>query len=481
VTAQRRQSPRGVQRSKARRPVEPHRSTNGSQPADVPQAPLTLDALERAAAAGSVDTVVLALVDMDGRLVGKRLTARHFLEDVTRHGAEACEYLLATDVEMSPQAGYSLAGWSRGFADFALRPDVSTLRLVPWSPGAAMVLADAFREDGTPIPVSPRGILRRQLDALARKGLAAKVATELEFIVFRTTYQEAWRSGYRGLEPGTRYSVDYALQGTAGIEPLIRRIRNSMAGAGMVVESSKGECNLGQHEINFQYADPMSIADSHAVYKSGAKEIAEQEGLAITFMAKFDQREGSSCHIHISLAGADGSNAFTKRPELFERFLAGQLACLREMTLMFAPQVNSYKRYVPGLFAPTTVAWGHDNRTCALRVIGHGEGLRVENRLPGADVNPHLAIAAMIAAGLHGIEQGLELEPPLQGSAYESGRQQVPHTLQQARDLFAASRVAREAFGDEVVDHYLNHADIELRSFQSTVTDWERIRGFERL
>jgi glutamine synthetase len=456
-------------------------STNGSGPAVAPHAALTLEELERAVAAGSIDTVVLALVDMDGRLVGKRLTARHFLDDVTAHGAEACEYLLATDVEMSPQAGYSLAGWSRGFGDFALRPDLSTLRLLPWSPGAAMVLADAYDEDGAPIPVSPRGILRRQLDRLAKKGLGANVATELEFIVFRTTYQEAWQTGYRTLQPGTRYSVDYALQGTAAIEPLIRRIRNSMAGAGMVVESSKGECNLGQHEINFQYSDPMRAADNHAVYKSGAKEIAEQEGMAITFMAKFNEREGSSCHIHLSLADQRGANAFIARPELFEKVLAGQIACLREMTLMFAPQVNSYKRYVPGLFAPTTVAWGHDNRTCAMRVIGHGEGFRIENRLPGADVNPHLAIAAMIAAGLHGIDEGLALEPPLEGSAYESGRQQVPHTLQQARDLFAGSRVARQAFGDEVVDHYLNRADIELRAFQGTVTDWERIRGFERL
>jgi glutamine synthetase len=480
VSAQRRPSSRGAQRSKARR-ADAHASTNGSGPAGTHEAALTIDALEHAVAAGSIDTVVLALVDMDGRLVGKRLTARHFLEDVTRHGAEACEYLLATDVEMSPQAGYSLAGWSRGFADFALRPDLSSLRVLPWSPGAAMVLADALEEDGSPIPVSPRFILRRQLERLAEKGLAANVATELEFIVFRTTYQEAWQSGYRNLQPGTRYSVDYALQGTAAIEPLIRRIRNAMSGAGMVVESSKGECNLGQHEINFRYADPMRIADDHAVYKSGAKEIAEQEGMAITFMAKFDQREGSSCHIHISLAGTDGSNAFATRPELFQSFLAGQLACLREMTLMFAPQVNSYKRYVPGLFAPTTVAWGHDNRTCALRIIGHGDGLRIENRLPGADVNPHLAIAAMIAAGLHGIEQGLVLEPPLEGSAYESGRQHVPHTLEQARDLFAGSSVARQAFGDGVVEHYLNHADIELRAFQGTVTEWERIRGFERL
>ena len=444
-------------------------------------APLTLDALERAVAARTVDTVVLALVDMEGRLVGKRLTARHFLESTVGHGAESCEYLLATDVDMSPQQGYGLAGWNRGFGDFQLKADLSTLRMMPWHPGAALVLADAFKETGEPVSVSPRQILRAQLERLARRGLTAQVGTELEFMIFGGTYREAWDSGYRNLTKATAYSVDYALLDTTNIEPLIRRIRTSMEGAGMNVESSKGECNLGQHEINFRYGGAVSACDDHSIYKFGAKEIAAQEGVAITFMAKFDQREGSSCHVHVSLAGADGSNAFVANQQLFDHFLAGQLACLRELTLLFAPQINSYKRYVPGMFAPTAVAWGHDNRTCAMRVIGHGPGLHVENRLPGADVNPYLAVAAMIAAGLHGVENELKLEPATRGSAYEGSHTRVPSTMREARDLFAASRVARQALGEDVVDHYTHRADIELVAFESSITDWERFRGFERL
>jgi glutamine synthetase len=444
-------------------------------------ASLTVEALERAVSAGTVDTVVLALVDMEGRLVGKRLTARHFLDAAVPHGAESCEYLLATDVDMSPQQGYGLAGWNRGFGDFMLKPDLASLRMMPWHPGSALVIADAFVESGEPIQVSPRQILRRQLDRLAARGLVAQVGTELEFMIFKSSYRDAWEAGYRNLTKATAYSVDYALLDTTGIEPLVRRIRNSMAGAGMTVESSKGECNLGQHEINFRYGGAVKNCDDHTIYRHGAKEIAAQEGVAITFMAKFDQREGSSCHVHLSLAGADGQNAFASDQQLFDRFLAGQLTCLRDLTLLFAPQVNSYKRYVPGMFAPTAVAWGHDNRTCAMRVIGHGQGKHIENRLPGADVNPYLAVAAMIAAGLHGLDAGVELEPPTTGSAYEGEHPHVPHTMRAARDFFAASDMARAAFGDDVVDHYVHRADLELAAFESSVTDWERIRGFERL
>jgi glutamine synthetase len=444
-------------------------------------AALTVEALERAVAARTIDTVVIALVDMEGRLVGKRSTARHFLESTAAHGAEFCEYVLATDVEMSPQQGYGLAGWDRGFGDFMIKPDLSTLRPLPWQPGTAMVLGDAVREGGEPIAVSPRQILRRQLDRLAARGLQAMVGTELEFMIFKDTYRNAWESGYRNLTKATAYSVDYALLDTTNIEPLIRRIRNSMEGAGMNVESSKGECNLGQHEINFQYGPALGVCDHHSIYKFGSKEIAAQEGMAITFMAKFDQREGSSCHVHISLGAQDGSNVFATDRQLFERFLAGNLAALRELTLLFAPQVNSYKRYVPGMFAPTAVAWGNDNRTCAMRVIGHGPAMHIENRLPGADVNPYLAVAAMIGAGLHGVESELTLEPATQGSAYEGSHPHVPHTMREARDLFATSKIARAAFGDEVVDHYVHRADIELAAFESAITDWERFRGFERL
>lgn len=442
---------------------------------------LTLEALERAVAARTIDTIVIALVDMEGRLVGKRSTARHFLESTVAHGAEFCEYVLATDVDMSPQQGYGLAGWDRGFGDLMIQPDLSTLRPVPWQPGTALVLGDAVRPGGEPIAISPRQVLRRQLERLAARGFRAQVGTELEFMIFRTTYRDAWESGYRNLAKATPYSVDYALLDTTSIEPLIRRIRTSMEAAGMNVESSKGECNLGQHEINFRYGPAMDACDDHTIYKFGSKEIAAQEGMAITFMAKFDQREGSSCHVHLSLAAPDGSNAFATDQSLHDQFLAGQLACLRELTLLFAPQVNSYKRYVPGMFAPTAVAWGRDNRTCSMRVLGHGPGLHIENRLPGADVNPYLAVAAMIAAGLHGLERSLPLEPATTGSAYEGSHPHVPATMRQARDLFAASQVARQAFGDDVVDHYTHRADLELAAFESAITDWERYRGFERL
>jgi glutamine synthetase len=332
------------------------------------------------------------------------------------------------------------------------------------------------------VVASPRQILRRQLDRLAERGWIANAGTELEFILFRDTYEQAWHKGYRDLEPANLYNVDYSLLGTARVEPLIRRIRNEMAGAGLTVENSKGECNLGQHEINFRYAHALRSADHHSLYKNGAKEIASQEGMAITFMAKFNELEGNSCHIHLSLAGDDGSALFDEQPEVFDHFVAGQLAALRELTLFFAPNINSYKRFAEGSFAPTAVAWGRDNRTCAMRVVGHGPARRVENRMPGADVNPYLALAAMIAAGLDGIDRSLELPPAVDGNAYsDTDLEHVPSNLRDAHDLFSGSKLAREAFGDEVVEHYLNNARVELAAFESAVTDWERVRGFERL
>ena len=301
-------------------------------------------------------------------------------------------------------------------------------------------------------------------------------------MVFRDTYEEAWDAGYRNLTPANRYNVDYSMLGTARVEPLIRRIRNAMTDAEMEVENSKGECNFGQHEINFRYGPALSAADEHVIYKNGAKEIAAQEGMAITYMAKYDEREGNSCHIHLSLREEDGTALFgTDDQTLLERFIAGQLATLRELTLLLAPNVNSYKRFAVGSFAPTAVAWGLDNRTCALRVVGHGASRRIECRLPGADVNPYLALAALIAGGLHGIDRELTLEPPFEGNAYVSDKPHVPTTLREAADLFAGSRVAGEAFTDEVVDHYLNNARVELEAFEAAVTDWERFRGFERL
>ena len=442
---------------------------------------MTLDELRQAVAGGTVDTVLLAIADMEGRLQGKRLTASHFLDVVAEEGAEGCNYLLAVDVDMNTVEGYEMSSWSRGYGDFAMRPDMGTLRRVPWQDATALVMADLEWHDGSDVAASPRQILRKQLARLAERGWTANAGTELEFIVFNDSYEEAWRSGYRDLDPANLYNVDYSLLGTARVEPLIRRIRNAMAGAGMNVENSKGECNFGQHEINFRYGDALSAADDHVIYKNGAKEIAAQEGNSITFMAKWNEREGNSCHIHLSVAGEDGRNVFGDDEATFSRFLAGQLACLEELTLFFAPQVNSYKRFVPGSFAPTAVAWGKDNRTCSMRVVGHGQSQRLENRLPGADVNPYLALAAMIAAGLHGIDNELELEPAFEGNAYESDKPRVPHTLYAARDLFAGSEIAREAFGQEVVDHYLNRARIELEAYESAVTDWEKYRGFERL
>jgi glutamine synthetase len=442
---------------------------------------VTLDELKQAVADGAVDTVLLAIADMEGRLQGKRLTATHFLDDVLEHGAEGCNYLLAVDVDMETVGGYAMSSWDTGYGDFAMKPDLDTLRPVPWHPGTVMLMADLEWEDGREVLASPRQILRRQLARLAERGLRANAGTELEFIVFRDSYEDAWRKGFQGLEPANLYNIDYSLLGSGRVEPLIRRIRNEMAAAGMRVENSKGECNLGQHEINFRYDEALRTADHHAIYKTGAKEIAAQEDHAITFVAKFNEREGNSCHIHCSLAREDGSSAFAADRDLFERFLAGQIAAMRELTLLYAPHVNSFKRFAPGSFAPTAIAWGRDNRTCSLRVVGHGDALRVENRLPGADVNPYLALSAMIAAGLRGIERELPLEEAFEGNAYESDRPRVPHNIYDARDAFADSELAREAFGAEVVDHYLNRARVEIEAFESAVTDWELYRGFERL
>ncbi len=447
---------------------------------------LTVDRLREQAEAGSIDTVLLAMADMQGRLQGKRCHVRYFLDEVLHHAAEACNYLLAVDVDMNTVDGYAMSSWEQGYGDFVLRPDLATLRPVPWHEGTALVHCDVEWEDGTPVAASPRQVLRRQLDRLAERGLVAHVGTELELILFRDTYEQAWASGYRNMEPANQYNVDYSLTATGRVEPLLRRIRNGMAGAGMFVESAKGECNMGQHEIAFRYAEALATCDNHVLYKTGAKEIAAQEGMSLTFMAKFDEREGNSCHIHLSVRSpggdpvmaGDGEHGFSP---LMEHFLAGQLACLRELTLLAAPNVNSYKRYVDGSFAPTAIAWGLDNRTCALRVVGHGESLRVESRVPGGDVNPYLAVAAMVAAGLHGIENELPLEAAFAGNAYRADRPRVPATLRDAATAFGESKVARAAFGDDVVAHYLNAARVEQAAFDAAVTDWELRRGFERL
>jgi glutamine synthetase len=444
---------------------------------------MTLEELRSEVADGRIDTVLLCLTDMQGRLQGKRMDAGFFVDEVVAHGAEACNYLLAVDVDMNTVDGYAMSSWERGYGDFVMEPDLHTLTRIPWLEGTALCQVDVKWGDGSDVAPSPRQVLRGQLARLAERGWTANAGSELEFILFEDTYEQAWDKGYVGLTPANRYNVDYSILGTTRVEPLIRRIRNAMTGAGMRVEDSKGECNNGQHEINFHYADALTTADRHVVFKNGAKEIAAQEGKSITFMAKYDAREGNSCHLHLSLADAEsGDNVFAGDDALFRSFLAGALAGLREITLLLAPNINSYKRFAAGSFAPTAVAWGNDNRTCAFRVVGHGPGKRFECRLPGGDVNPYLAVAALIAAGLRGVEQELELPPACEGNAYTAeGIEHVPGTLREARDLFAGSEMARAALGDEVVDHYLNMADVELAAYDAAVTDWERVRGFERL
>ncbi|MFG2297524.1 glutamine synthetase family protein [Streptomyces sp. NPDC048603] len=448
--------------------------------------PLAPEELRSLVASGEIDTVVLAFPDMQGRLQGKRFAAQFFLDEVMAHGTEGCNYLLAVDTDMNTVDGYDMSSWDRGYGDFAMQPDLSTLRRVPWNEGTAMVIADLAWNDGTPVVAAPRQILRHQLDRLAAHGYAAQVGTELEFMVFKDTYEQAWNSGYRGLTPANQYNIDYSVLGTGRVEPLLRRIRNEMQGAGLTVESAKGECNLGQHEIVFRYDEALVTCDQHAVYKTGAKEIAAQEGVSLTFMAKFDQREGNSCHIHLSLTDSDGRNAMAGEgpdgmSEVMRQFLAGQLAALRDFSLLYAPNINSYKRFRPGSFAPTAVAWGSDNRTCALRVVGHGRSTRFENRLPGGDVNPHLAVAGLVAAGLYGIENRLELPDPCTGNAYTADYAHVPTTLREAAELWENSEIAKAAFGPEVVAHYLNMARVELDAYDSAVTDWELRRSFERL
>ncbi|BBY88277.1 glutamine synthetase [Mycolicibacterium tokaiense] len=443
--------------------------------------------LEELVAAGDIDTVIVAFADMQGRLTGKRISARLFVDDVAAHGAECCNYLLAVDVDNNTVDGYAISSWETGYGDMVMTPDFSTLRLLPWQPGTALVMADLSWTSGEPVVQAPRSILNTQLARLADRGLDAVAATELEFMVFDNTFRDAWKAGYRGLTPATDYNIDYAMLASTRMEPLLRDIRLGMEGAGMYCEGVKGECNLGQQEIGFRYDHARTTCDNHTIYKNGAKEIADQHGKSLTFMAKFDEREGNSCHIHISFRGTDGSAVFADDADplgmssMFRSFVAGQLATLREMTLFYAPNINSYKRFVDGSFAPTAIAWGLDNRTCALRVVGHGPGMRMECRAPGGDVNQYLAVAALIAGGLHGIDAGLELEEPTSGNAYTGGADRLPTTLGEAAALFEQSTVAREAFGDEVVEHYLNNARVELKAYNSTVTDWERVRGFERL
>lgn len=448
--------------------------------------PLTVDVLRAEIAAGKIDTVAVAITDMQGRLQGKRIDADYFLEEVLDGHTDGCNYLMAVDIEMNTVPGYAMSSWDSGYADMVMKPDIATLHRIPWQPGTVGILCDLETTEHVPVAPSPRQVLKRQLDRLADMGMEAFVGTELEFILFQDTYEEAWLAGYKDLTPANLYNVDYSMLGTARVEPLLRRIRLSMAEAGMIVESAKGECNLGQHEIAFKYLDALRTCDNHSIYKTGAKEIAAQENMSLTFMAKFNEREGNSCHIHLSFRGTDGSLVMAAdspdgMSDLGRSFIAGQLAHARELTLMYAPQINSYKRFAPGSFAPTAIRWGRDNRTCGFRLVGQGAGLRLENRLPGGDANPYLAVAAMIAAGIDGIENNLPLEDAVTGNAYDLDSDQISSSMTPALADWAGSLWVRETFGSEVQDHYSNMARIEIEEFGRSVTDWERIRSFERI
>jgi glutamine synthetase len=450
-------------------------------------AALSVDQLRKDITDKKIDTVVVAMTDMQGRLVGKRLDANYFLSDVLKHGTEGCNYLLAVDVDMNTVPGYEMSSWEKGYSDLAMVPDTATLRYIPWQDGAALLLADVAWLDHSDVVASPRQILRKQIKDLADAGMKAMVGTELEFIVYNNSYEQAWSKGYKDLTPANQYNVDYSILGGSRIEPLLRAIRLGMSGAGMNVESVKGECNFGQHEIAFKYADALTTCDNHVIYKNGAKEIAAQTGYALTFMAKPNLREGNSCHIHLSFRGLKDELVMTDDKDkehglsdVGRSFIAGQLKYLRELALFYAPNINSYKRYVPGSFAPTAIRWGRDNRTCALRLVGHGQSLRLENRAPGGDVNPYLAVSAAIAAGLAGINEKLKLEPAYTTNAYDSDSPRVPATMLEAQQLWANSSFVKSVFGKEVQDHYTNMAQVELDAYGKAVTDWELFRNFER-
>jgi glutamine synthetase len=442
---------------------------------------LTKEQLGAATKKGEIDTVVVAFTDMQGRLMGKRVDAEYFMESAG-HGeaVEGCNYLLAVDMDMDPVPGYAMANWESGYGDFDMVPDFATLRRIPWLEGTALVLSDVAWHDASPVKPSPRQVLRAQIERARAMGFEPMFGTELEFYLIKETFAEAHAKNYTDLTPSVPYILDYHVLATTYDEPFIRSVRRGMKEAGIKVESSKGEAWPGQQEINFHFSDALTMADNHVIYKNGIKEMAHQQGCSVTFMAKPDHRWiGSSCHVHSSL-WKDGRNTFDGESDTFKRYLAGHIACAGEIAIFLAPNINSYKRYAAASWAPTTLAWGHDNRTCGFRIVGHGQHLRTESRIPGADVNPYLAIAALIAAGLHGIEQKLELGPAFKGNAYESDVQRFPHALRDAIAALEKGTMARKAFGDDVVDHYLNYARTEQSQFDKVVTGYERERLFER-
>ena len=448
---------------------------------------MKLTELKSQVKAGKIDTVIVAFPDPFGRLVGKRFTASHFLESALTEGTHGCSYLLTVNLDMDPLDGFKVANWDIGFGDFEMRPDLSTLCVLPWQTATALVICDFRHHDGKLVTEAPRSVLTAQLARLKKSGVNCFCASELEFYLFNQTFHSAFENGYRDLQPSSDYRIDYHIMQPTRDEPLMRAIRNGMVGAGIPIENSKGEWSRGQHEINFRYTTPIEMADRHVIFKQGVKEIAEQFGKSVTFMAKYAASEaGNSCHLHMSLWKGGKSLFWDDKKQagskMFRQFLGGLLKYSPELSLFFAPTVNSYKRYQPGSWAPTRMAWSADNRTTGFRIVGHGKSYRVENRMPGADANPYLAFAAMLAAGLAGIDEGLDCGEEYRGNAYVDERlPRLPASLRDATDLFERSQLAKSVFGEAVVEFYVHHARIEQQAFGDAVTDWERQRYFERI
>jgi glutamine synthetase len=449
---------------------------------------MTLADLRKAVADGSIDTVLVAAIDMQGRLMGKRFHAQFFVD----HGYEethSCNYLLAVDMEMTTVQGYKSSNWQTGYGDYIMKPDLATIRPLPWLPGTALVLADLLDHHHTPVPHSPRAILKKQVERARALGFEPMMATELEFYLFENSYESLRDSNYTGLRAVSAYNEDYHIFQTTKEEDVMRAVRNGLYGAGIPIENSKGEADAGQEEVNYRYSDALDTADNHSIVKHGIKEIAWTKGKSVTFMAKYDHRKaGSSAHCHQSLWTLDGKPAFFDdkdvhgMSDLMKHYIAGQLAYAREMTVFLAPYVNSYKRFTIGMFAPTKAVWSADNRTAGFRVCGeHTKAIRVECRIPGSDVNPYLTCAALLAAGLAGIEQKLELEPEMVGDMYNAADvREIPHNLREAAALLNSSAMFRAAFGDDVVDHYHHAAQWEISETDRVVTDFEIQRLLER-
>ena len=452
---------------------------------------LSMDELHTAAETGAIETVIVAFPDAYGRLLGKRYDAELFVEEAAEHGTHACTYLLTADMEMEPVRGYRFANWELGYGDFHLVPDVTTLVVASWLEKTALVICDLHdTRTGEEIPIAPRSILRRQLAAARALDFTAFAASELEYYVFQETYRGAAERDYRDLQPAGWYFEDYHIMQGTRLEPFTAAARRHLKQSGVPVENSKGEWGLGQHELNVRYAEALQMADRHMVYKQCLKEVAEQQGMSVTFMAKFAaDRAGSSCHIHFSL-WQNGRNAFdgdqefgpVKCSDLFRWFLGGWMAHVPDAMVFYAPTVNSYKRFIAASWAPTRIAWSYDNRTAGFRVVGSGQSLRIECRIPGADCNPYLAFAAALASGLDGIRHRIEPPACFQGDIYASrDLPHVPRSLEEATALFKDSAFAKHAFGPDVVEHYAHFYEAEHAAFSTAVTDWERRRYFERI